>query len=128
MTYPEVFNMLTSQVCFIVFIKRDNSWRFMLGTRNMQAIWSMYPENKYPLDLHDAKCNINNGAMSVFDLEKGDGRSFKMERLLGIHGVPAQQFIDNPDECFKQFDVIKEAYLKVMNDIESGEQTMFQPS
>lgn len=114
MTYSEAYDMLRESVCAIIFIKKDATFRIMLGTRHLHAIWSMYPENRYPLDFHDRRCNIGNGLVSVFDLEKGEGRSFNIHRLVSINPMSTELFVTDRDAVFRQYDAFKNSYEKVL--------------
>lgn len=72
MTKNEMSKALTEGVCEVKFTKKDGTERIMKCTTMMESI----PEEKRP-----KSTNHNDDVMNVFDVEKNDWRSFRVDSV-----------------------------------------------
>ena len=82
MEYTEMYRKLNFESAFIVFVKKNGDIRVMWATRDVSAcsLWYGYLGNE--LQQHDNRCNINTGAIAVFDMEIGEVRAFRPVSVL----------------------------------------------
>lgn len=71
----QIRQLLNSSIVNVKFEKRDGSTREMRCTTNPLLI----PEGKEPKNIH---LTVNSDQVRVFDLDKGEWRSFNMNNLL----------------------------------------------
>lgn len=83
--YKEIYGKLTFETATVIFVKNNGEIRCMLATRNLDTAGIAWGMLNTKLIGHDKRCNINNGNISVIDLEIGEPRSFNVERLVSIY-------------------------------------------
>jgi hypothetical protein len=72
MTRDEMSKALAESVCEVKFVKKDGTERVMKCTTQMDSI----PEDKRPKSTHH-----NTDVLNVFDLDKNDWRSFRVDSV-----------------------------------------------
>lgn len=110
MTYPELYNKLTYETAFVVFLKKDGSIRLMMCTRNLNTVALAYGYQGYGLGGHDSRCNINNGNVAVIDLALGEARSFHIDRIVDVQFMGVVTTKEELDILAGKFMQFKEEY------------------
>ena len=81
MSRDSMINYLREGVCQVTFTKKNGEERVMLGTLNFGYI----PEDKHPKSDGNADDNpgkpVNTDIIKVFDTEKGEWRSFRVDSV-----------------------------------------------
>lgn len=122
-SYQECYRRLLEEVATVIFKKANGEIRTMLATkdRSAAALINNEPGKDYAYELMkmDGRCHLGNGNMSVIDTFLGEGRCFKMDRLIDIHfhgEVKSEADADRVYSEFKEFDA---EYKKELRTIES---------
>lgn len=73
------FDLLSSNVCFVKFIKKNGEERVMKCTKNL----GMIPEEKHP----HSNISYTPSQIRVFDLEKNAWRSFLVDSVISFEVI-----------------------------------------
>lgn len=124
-TYQECYRKLLDEVATIIFIKGNGEIRTMLATKNRAAaaLINNEPDKDYGYEIAkvDSRCSLGNGNMAVIDAFIGEGRCFKMDRLVDIHfhgEVHTQEDADKVYSEFKEFDAEYKKELKEVTSLD----------
>jgi hypothetical protein len=93
-------------------MKKDESIRIMLCTRNMPTIRLKYGMQSQVLAGHDRRCSISNGNLAVFDLVAGDARQFNIDRLTSYNSLGVISTMEELERAYEHFN----NFVKLYND------------
>lgn len=109
--YNAIYQRLAFETAVIIFKKSNGDNRVMLATRNPRTVTlAGNGDNKAVLKLnsHDRRCNIDNGNISVMDLEIAECRAFNVDRVIDLYFVGQIMTTDELDAELKRYKEYKE--------------------
>ena len=119
--YQDTYRRMFEETAVVVFIKANGKFRVMLATRNMDTVRLLKHNDVLAgaqMRGHDNRCNINNGNMSVIDLEIGEGRSFNVDRLIKLHWFGVIDTEEKAENCLEQFKEFSKRYNEASMSLE----------
>lgn len=78
---PEFVKQQLNKKCKVIFTKKDGTERTMICTRNLDTV----PEKFHPVG---GGPNFPDNQIRVFDLEKEEWRSFRVESIVYMEQLP----------------------------------------
>lgn len=121
MKYIDLYSRLQYETAIIIFYKRDNSIRVMLGTRCYDTLKAAHNIEGDILYVRDNKCNVRNGNLALIDLEIPDARSFNIDRLVSVQFLGEIKTKEQFDNILSQFNNFKVNYLNSVNSCQNIE-------
>lgn len=81
-SFNELYCRLNVETAFLFFVKKNNEFRSMVATRNLETAKLVSEISADNLYSHDVNVKSDSTVISVIDLEIGELRSFSCDRLL----------------------------------------------
>lgn len=114
--YTSIYREITSNAGIFIFMKKDNTIRVMLGTRNIDIAKIKFGWIPGELNKMESRCNRDNGNLAVIDLVIGEGRCFNMGRLIWYKPIGVIRNEQEFNEVLKEFVEFTKNYSKIAPD------------
>lgn len=115
--YTSIYREMTYGAGIFIFMKKDNTVRVMLGTRNLDIAKIKFGWIANELSKMENRCNRSNGNLAVIDLVIGEGRCFNMGRLIWYRNLGNIESEDKFNEVLRNFGLFANDYMKQAPDI-----------
>lgn len=101
--YSQIYREISYNVGIFIFIKKDNTVRVMLGTRNLDTLKIKFGWIADELSKMEKRCSISNGNLALVDMVIGQGRCFNMGRLVWYKNIGTVTNEEEYNKVLKDF-------------------------
>ena len=110
LTYNELYSLLSNNIVFLIFYKKDGNVRVMLSTKN-EGI-ALLANNLSPIPSRYIRESKESGNISVIDLELKERRSFNIDRLVSVYSFGNISTEAQYTNIYNQYIQYKKKYLE----------------